>query len=320
MLKASRNINPNDPAVEVVPYDTRWPELFAVEAAKILAALGDNCIAIHHIGSTSVPGLSAKPIIDMVPVVKDILKVDTAAMEELGYRGRGELGMLFRRYFSNHVCHVHIWEEGNPEIDKHLIFRNYLIKYPSELKRYEALKLDLAEAFRMDRASYTLSKDNLVKEMLHKAGFQGITMVQALTDREWETVKRMRQQYFFDLVNVQDPYTWTFEDDKHFHIVLSKGCDIVGYAHLQFWPGSRAAVRIIVIEEAYRNQGLGSTFLKDIERWLTHQGIKSFHTQSSPAAYNFYKKSGYVEMPFNDPDFHESDPQDVDMGKILLVI
>lgn len=117
----------------------------------------------------------------MVPVVKDILKVDAASVENLGYGGRGELGMLFRRYFSNHVCHVHIWEKGNPEIDKQLIFRNYLINNPEEAKRYEALKLDLAETFKFDRTSYTLAKDDLIKEMLQKAGFQGITMVQALT-------------------------------------------------------------------------------------------------------------------------------------------
>lgn len=315
MLKASRITNPKDPAVVVVPYDPCWSEIFAKEAAKIQSALGDNCSTIHHIGSTSIPGLSAKPIIDMVPVVKDILKVDTASLENLGYEGRGEMGMLFRRYFSNHTCHVHIWEEGNPEIDKHLIFRTYLLNNPTELKRYETLKLDLAGTFQHDRASYTLSKDDLIKEILQKAGFHGITMVQALTDREWAAVKRMRQQYFFDLVNQEDPYTWTFEDPNHFHIVLMEGCDIVGYAHLQFWPNRRAALRIIVIEEAYRKQGLGQYFLAKLERWLTHQGIRSLHTQSSPEAKPFYQQGGYVEMSFNDPDGYESDPRDVDMGK-----
>lgn len=239
MLKASRKTNPKDPAVELVSYDPQWPEMFTQEAAKIRAALGENCVTIHHVGSTSIPGLSAKPIIDMVPVVKDILKVNAAALESLGYEGRGELGMLFRRYFSNRVCHVHIWEEGNPEIDKHLIFRDYLMSNPEELKRYETLKLDLAKTFSQDRASYTLSKDNLIKEMLHKAGFRGMTMVQALTDKEWAAVKHMRQKYFFDLlINKEDPYTWTFDDPRHFHIVLMKGCDIIGYAHLQFWPDS----------------------------------------------------------------------------------
>ena len=318
MLKATGKTNPKDPAVVVVPYDAHWPEQFAQEAARIQAALGNNCVTIHHIGSTSIPGLSAKPIIDMVPVVKDILKVDAASLESLGYGGRGELGMLFRRYFSNHVCHVHIWEEGNPEIDKHLIFRNYLVENPGELKRYETLKLSLAETFRQDRASYTLSKDNLIKEMLQKAGFQGMTMVQALTDTEWAAVKHMRQKYFFDLLpNKEDPYTWTFDDPRHFHIVLMKGCDIIGYAHLQFWPDSRAALRIIVIEEDYRKQGMGQYFLAKLERWLIHQGILSLHIQSSPEAQVFYRHAGYLEMPFNDPDGYEGDPRDIEMGKVL---
>ena len=317
MLKASRKTNPQDPAVEVVPYDPQWLELFTQEAAKIRAALGENCVAVYHIGSTSISGLSAKPIIDMVPVVKDILAVNAAALESLGYEGRGEMGMLFRRYFSNRVCHLHIWEEGNPEIDKHLIFRNYLIEHPDELKRYESLKLNLAKLFKQDRASYTLSKDDLIKEILQKAGFQGITMVQALTDREWEAVKRMRLHYFFNQFDKGDPYTWTFEDANHFHIVLMMGCDIVGYAHIQFWPNSRAALRIIVIEEAYRKQGLGQYFLAKLERWLTHQGIRSFHIQSSPEAQPFYKHAGYCEMPFNDPDGYKGDPRDIDLGKII---
>lgn len=320
MLKVTRDILPNSPAVEVVPYNPLWPEMFAQEAAKIRQVLGENCVIIHHIGSTSIPGLAAKPIIDMVPVVKDILKVDSAALEQLGYGSRGELGMLFRRYFSNKALHLHIWEEGNPEIDKHLLFRNYLISHPNELKRYEALKLELAKSFKDDRASYTLSKDDLIKEMIQKAGFDGITMVQALTDREWAAVKHMRQHYFFDKVNIQDPYTWTFDDTRHFHIVLSKGCEIIGYAHIQFWPDQRAALRIIVIEEEHRKKGLGKKFLVDLERWLTHQNIKSLHTQASPEAYPFYKHLGYIEMPFNDPDGHKSDPQDIDMGKILTII
>lgn len=317
MLKTTRQNNPKPSCVEVVPYDSQWPERFVQEAAKIKGALGKNCITVHHVGSTSVPNLAAKPIIDMVPVVKDILQVDTAALEKLGYEGRGELGMLFRRYFSNHVCHVHIWEEGHPEIDKQLIFRNYLIKNPDEAKRYEALKLRLAEAFPQDRPSYTLAKDDLIKEMLQKAGFQGTAMVQALLDREWAAVRSLRQRYFFEAISLQDPYTWTFEDPNHFHVVLMKGCVIIGYAHLQFWPDNRAALRIMVIEETYRNQGIGHQFLDSLERWLTHQSIKSLHIQSSPAALAFYKQARYIEMPFNDPDGYEADPRDVEVGKVL---
>jgi GrpB-like predicted nucleotidyltransferase (UPF0157 family)/GNAT superfamily N-acetyltransferase len=318
MLKATGKTNLKNSTVEVVPYNSDWPEMFLQEAAKIRAALGDNCVTVHHVGSTAITGLSAKPIIDMVPVVKDILKVNATALENLGYEGRGELGMLFRRYFSNHVCHLHVWEEGNPEIDKQLIFRDYLMSNPAESKRYEDLKLDLAKTFSQDRASYTLAKGDLIKEMLHKGGFQGMTMVPALTDKEWASVKHMRQKYFFDLlVNKEDPYTWTFDDLKHFHIILMKGCDIIGYAHLQFWPDSRAALRIIVIEEGYRKQGFGRYFLAKLERWLIHQGILSLHIQSSPEAQVFYRHAVYSEMPFNDPDGYEGDPRDIEMGKTL---
>jgi GrpB-like predicted nucleotidyltransferase (UPF0157 family) len=317
MLKASRVTSPNAPCIEIVPYNPDWPDMFAEKSANIKETLGDNCITVHHIGSTSVPGLAAKPIIDMIPVVKDITKVDPASLERLGYTSRGEYGMLFRRFFSKPDAHVHVWEEGNDEIKKHLIFKNYLMNNPEELKRYENLKLDLVKVHANDRASYTLSKDDLVREMLQKAGFDGLTMVQALTDREWGAVRSMRNSYFFDKINIQDPYTWTFDDERHFHLVLSKGGQPIGYDHIQFWPDQRAALRIIVIEEAHRKQGFGKKIMNDIERWLAQQNITSFHTQASPEAYSFYKHLGYIEMPFNDPDGYESDPNDVDMGKVL---
>jgi GrpB-like predicted nucleotidyltransferase (UPF0157 family) len=116
--------------IEVVEYDPSWPELFEIEAEQIKQALGRNCIEIHHIGSTSVPGLSAKPIIDMLPVVRDIQEVDkaTKAMESLGYEAKGEYGMAFRRYFQKgkdiRTHNVHMYQEGDPEISRYLKFRN----------------------------------------------------------------------------------------------------------------------------------------------------------------------------------------------------
>ena len=77
--------------MEVVPYNENWPRLFEEEAAKIRQVLGEKCLAIYHIGSTSVPGLAAKPVIDMIPVVKDVFKVNEfrAAMEAQGYEAKG---------------------------------------------------------------------------------------------------------------------------------------------------------------------------------------------------------------------------------------
>jgi N-acetylglutamate synthase-like GNAT family acetyltransferase len=145
-----------------------------------------------------------------------------------------------------------------------------------------------------------------------------LKLVQCTQAHEWDAAKRMRQKYFFDNVPMQDPYTWTFNDPKHFHVVLYNNTTIVGYAHLQRWPESRAALRILVIDIQFRNQGYGGKFLELCEQWLQQKGFKSIHTESSAQAYSFYKQYGYQEMPFNDPDGYVGDPQDIPMGKILI--
>lgn len=76
-------------------------------------------------------------------------------------------------------------------------------------------------------------------------------------------------------------------------------------------------MRIITIDENYRNHGYGGEFLKLCEKWLTSKGYKSLHIESSPKAYSFYKKYGYMEMPFDDPDNYPSDKQDIPVGKML---
>ena len=136
-------------------------------------------------------------------------------------------------------------------------------------------------------------------------------------EAEWDAAKHFRQKYFFDKVHMQDPYTWTFNHSDHSHLVMYQGSKIIGYAHIQLWPEHRAALRIILIEESIRGQGLGQKFLMFIEKWLKSKSYKSIHTESSPNALPFYKKLGYIEMPFNDPESHESDPQDTPLGKVL---
>lgn len=138
--------------------------------------------------------------------------------------------------------------------------------------------------------------------------------------KEWEVVQAFRQKYFFDKLPIADPYTWTFSHKDHVHFVLYNDSLIRAYAHIQLWPENRAALRIIVVEEGRRNQGLGSYLLDFTEKWLVHKSYTSLHTQASPEAYSFYKKHGYTEFPFNDPDGYESDPLDIDVAKFLTKI
>jgi GrpB-like predicted nucleotidyltransferase (UPF0157 family)/GNAT superfamily N-acetyltransferase len=308
--------------IEVVSYNPKWSEIFQGEAKLVQEALGSNCITIHHIGSTSVPGLSAKPIIDMLPVVRDILEVHKAskAMESLGYEAKGEYGIAFRRYFQKvegvDAFNVHVYEMGDPEIDRYLKFRDWMRSHEEDAQNYAKLKLELVTKFPQDILQYCSGKDTFVATIDAKDGFDGWRVVQALTDREWSAVRNLRNQYFFKLKT--DPYTWTFEHKNHIHFIFYKNTEIIGYAHLQLWPEGRAALRIIVIDERYRNLGFGRQFLELCERWLSHQGFKKLLVQSSQQAYKFYHYLGYTKMSFDDPNDYEADPRDIEMGKVLI--
>lgn len=307
--------------VKIVPYDIAWSRKFEEEAKLVKQALGANCLTIHHIGSTAVSGLCAKPIIDMLPVVKDILQVDqaTAAMEKMGYIAKDEYGIPFRRYFQKEprTYQVHVFEQGNPEIERHLMFRDWLRTHDDDRDAYAKLKTELALKFPNDRMNYQVGKEDFITDIDSKTGFDGLRMVKASTDREWQAMRHFRQKYFFDRVPIEDPYTWTFKAEDHVHFVLYNGTNIIGYAHIQLWPDRRAALRIIVINELYRNKGIGSHFLKLCERWLSHQHINKLLVQSRPDAYKFYRQNGYSEMPFNDPEGYETDSRDIEVGKIL---
>ena len=112
--------------IAVINYQPAWPRQFADEAARIRRILGDNCVTIHHIGSTAVPGLAAKPVIDMLPVVRELAAVDhsAAAFARIGYEYLGEFGLPGRRYLrkggDRRTHQIHIFALGSAEIDRHL--------------------------------------------------------------------------------------------------------------------------------------------------------------------------------------------------------
>ena len=162
--------------IEVVDYCPEWKEKFWQEAAKIQEILGENCITVYHIGSTSVKGLRAKPIIDLMPVVKELEAVDlhNKEFEALGYECKGEYGILGRRFFMKggdlRTHHVHIFaEESRKEIERHLAVRDYLRTHKKDAEAYAALKTELAEKFTYDNEGYCDGKDSFVKDLERKA-------------------------------------------------------------------------------------------------------------------------------------------------------
>ncbi|MFN7252411.1 MAG: GrpB family protein [Anaerobacillus sp.] len=161
--------------VEVCSYNEKWPLMFLEEAEKLKLIFGNEILDIYHIGSTSVRGLKAKPIIDIMPVVEDITLVDkyNEEMQNNGYEPKGENGLLGRRYFQkggdNRSHHVHIYQVGSNEIKRHLAFRDYLQSHPSLKKTYGDLKERLAQQFPHDIESYINGKDRIAKEIEEKA-------------------------------------------------------------------------------------------------------------------------------------------------------
>lgn len=155
----------------VTEYDTSWPERFEQEAKIIKRILGENCIEIYHIGSTSVAGLPAKPIIDIMPVVKNLYQVDVLAaeFERAGYEYMGEFGISGRRYLrkggDERTHHVHIFaEKSREDIERHLFFRDYLREHKEVCNEYARLKKELAEKYPYDNEGYCSGKDSFVKK------------------------------------------------------------------------------------------------------------------------------------------------------------
>ena len=163
--------------VEVVEHNLQWQNIFKTEAKAIARVLNDNLVAIYHIGSTAIPHIYAKPIIDLLVEVKNIERVDRqqSLMENLGYQGMGEFGIVGRRYFRKdnslgiRTHHVHIFETDSPEIKRHLAFRDYMLSHPAEAQQYSNLKRKLARQHPHDIEAYMDGKDEFIKDIDRKA-------------------------------------------------------------------------------------------------------------------------------------------------------
>ena len=162
--------------IVVLPHDPAWAQAFEDEARLLRPVFAENLVEIYHIGSTAIPGIHAKPVIDILPVVKDIAAVDSLnpQMEALGYQPKGEYGIAGRRFFMKDMAgvrshHVHAFQQGDSEIERHLNFAAYLRAHPEEAQAYSQLKIELAHQFPHDIDGYCDGKDELIRALDEKA-------------------------------------------------------------------------------------------------------------------------------------------------------
>jgi GrpB-like predicted nucleotidyltransferase (UPF0157 family) len=163
--------------VEVVPYNPEWETLFEKEKQLLESIFNSPDVDIYHIGSTSVRGLSAKPIIDIMLAADTLEQVEraTPAMEAAGYDAKGENGIPRRRYFQKHdengirKVHLHSYEKGSHQLNRHLVFRDYLRAHPLEARKYAEVKEIAAQKYEYDIDSYIAEKSPIVLELEQKA-------------------------------------------------------------------------------------------------------------------------------------------------------
>jgi GrpB-like predicted nucleotidyltransferase (UPF0157 family) len=155
-----------------------WNSSYVNEVSALMKIVGKKSIRFHHIGSTSIPGILAKPIIDILGEVESLTFLDDhqEQVEAEGYLYRGEYGIPGRRYIvglspetKKHRVHFHIFQKGDPEIRRHLAFRDYLREHPEIAKEYERLKLDLKDKNEFDKGKYQDGKAGFCESIIKLA-------------------------------------------------------------------------------------------------------------------------------------------------------
>lgn len=154
-------------------HDPEWRTAFAAEARTLRAVFGDAAIDVHHIGSTAVSGILAKPVIDILVEARSLAMMDARqdAMAAAGYEARGAYGIEGRLYFVRRTAgvgtgfHVHVYETGSAHVERHLRFRDYLIAHPEVAQAYSVLKASLADAEGVLRDDYADEKAPFVRKV-----------------------------------------------------------------------------------------------------------------------------------------------------------
>jgi GrpB-like predicted nucleotidyltransferase (UPF0157 family) len=165
-----------DKEITIEDYNSNWSKQFEEEKVKLKEFLVDKVISIEHIGSTSVEGLGAKPILDIAIGVDDLEVVSEfiEPLKQIGYEFVYHKEFPERRFFRKGqwragTHHLHFYEFEGEHWNNQILFRNYLRKHPEVLKKYYQFKKELAEIYRFDRVSYTEAKGPFIQDILKKA-------------------------------------------------------------------------------------------------------------------------------------------------------
>lgn len=269
------------------PYNPKWPKYFQEEAQQLQEALtlksldygkknterSNNTeqsesklyLQIEHVGSTSVPGLTAKPVIDILIVTPDLLHTKKL-LEAAGYRFKGEFNVPYKFFFDRKIprdIHIHVMKERHPEIAVQLAFRDTLRAHDDLRDRYANLKLQLIKSgFENDRSTgmfskYTTGKNALIKEILVKSGLKQTSILRAAHEDEWTAVKHLQQQAHTTSSTASNPIA----NEKLGTFVLYHEFEIYGYGVLDL-------DKSLIIETFVKDHPLAQSFREKLQTFL----------------------------------------------------
>ncbi len=227
--------------IKILEHDPAWLDAYSDEESLIKESLGGICLDIHHIGSTSIPGLLAKPIIDILLVVPESQDPESLdhALARVGYKYKGNYNLPFRRMYGKkepYEIYLHAHEVGSAEIDLNLKFRDTVRADASLIKIYGALKASIistdsshSKLSSTGITTYNLHKNGFIVDVLRKSGFEGICPRLCTQEEEWEAYKFVQGT----LLGSDD----ISEESKTLqHVVLYKGTEIVAAAGFDMTP------------------------------------------------------------------------------------
>jgi len=307
--------------IEVHLYNPSWPIIYENAAKSIKEALENNLIEIHHIGSTSVPGLSAKPCIDIIGLVRNF-KAAIPALKSIGYESRGEMHLPFREYFRyGKEINLHLYEGYSPEINLNIAFRDYLRANPEAAQEYQELKDKLLQDSKSsvknnsNFTGYNLGKDNFIRSIIAKTKYNELRLMYCNHHHEWQQYHQIRKTELFDPYNIVFNHNhYSMTDPNCYHFVFYKKVEIIGVAMIQFLADGTAVLRSLATVPSHRNKGYAKELMFLLEKWVKIRGGKVIKLHSALDAEHFYRKLGYEEVEFNDKGVSDNV---IDLGKVL---
>lgn len=176
ITKSQKIIGLQRKKVELFSYNPAWKKLYQEEAKILRSVIGKYILDIQHVGSTSIPGAKAKPIIDIAIGVENLKKAEKCVkpLTNLGYEYKYNAGVRGRRFFAkgsekNRTHYIHIIKLNGRQWKNYTLFRDYLKKHKRTVKEYNELKEKLAKKYKNDRYTYTAKKDSFIKGIIKKA-------------------------------------------------------------------------------------------------------------------------------------------------------